>query len=198
MPHRFFKILTMAAFVLLAGVGVAQATSPVVPMLAVDVKKGQIQEKPAIPAEDIRVSYMGVLYEKPLPVSPVKEANNKSADTLIAQMIKVNSKGNPIAMASIFMPDERARVMDSYQDPKLLKPNMAFFRTVTGADLDGYVIIDNVIYLFVTFHAQDDRPLVVPTVRTKAGYFLTNKLANQSTMAELSAAYAHGQIQTLQ
>lgn len=195
---RFMKSAVFAFFAIICMATAAYATSPLVPMLQVDVKKGQIQEKPAIPAEDVRVSYMGVLHAQPIAVSPIDKSNNKSPDNLIAMMINANSVGDPVAMASVFLPNEQPKVMDSYQDPKLIKPNMAFFRAVTGADIHGYALIDDVIYLFVTFHGRENKPMVIPTVRTNSGYFLTNDLADKNTLAELTAAYIHHQITTLQ
>lgn len=199
---RFLNVLGLGAFMaaiaamaLYASAMPAFAISQPVPMVQLDVKKGQIQKKPAIPAEDIKVRYQGVLHVEPIPVRPVLDAKNDSIDNLIARMIEMNGSGDPIKMASLFMPDERAVVMDSYQDPKLLKPNMQFFRQVTEAHIEGYIFHKNVVYQLVSFKGKDNKKLVVPTVRTEKGYFLTNKRANLSTLAELAAAYPAGQIQ---
>jgi len=189
-------LLSIISIVALAA-NAGALTPPPATRVVVDVKAGQIQQKPPIPKQNVRVSYEGVFHAQPLTIQPKPNADNRSVDNLIAQMIVANSKGDPIAMASIFMPAERAAVMDTYQDPKLLKPNMQFFRQVTEAALDGYVVDGKVIYLLTTFKGHEKRPLVVPVVRTEQGYFLTNKLANPSTMAELSAAYMHGQIRKL-
>ena len=172
----------------------AQDAAQATPMVEVAVKKGQIQTKPTIPAEDIRVRYEGIFHTQPIPVKPVLDAKNNSLDNLIARMIEMNSSGDPVKMAGLFMPDERAVIMDSYQDPKLLKPNMQFFRQVRSAAIDGYIVHKNVVYQLVSFEGADSKKLVIPTVRTAQGYYLTNKLANLSTLAELAAAYPAGQV----
>lgn len=196
MRTRVFQIsfVVLGVMSIVAFAANVWALTPPTPRVVVDVKAGQIQKKPAIPQEDVRVSYEGVFHPQPITIKPVADAHNRSVDSLIAQMIAANSKGDPVAMASIFIAAERAGVMDTYQDPKLLKPNMQFFRQVTEAALNGYVVDGKVIYLLATFKGHEIRPLVVPVVRTEQGYFLTNKLANPSTMAELSAAHMHGQI----
>ena len=176
----------------------AQALSPVAPRVVVDLQKGQIQKEPTIPQEDIRLSYEGVFHPKPIPVKPVLGASNESLDNLIAKMIEMNSKGDPVAMAGLFMPEERAVVMDSYQNPRLLKPNMQFFRQVIQANLEGYIVHKDVIYQLVSFEGAHSKKLVLPTVRTNKGYFLTNKQADLSTLAELAAAYPAGQIKNME
>lgn len=196
-PSNFvLNALWLGAFLVVAPVAsvFAQDAAQATPMVEVAVKKGQIQTQPTIPPEDIRVRYEGVFHAKPIPVKPVLDAKNDSLDNLIARMIEMNSSGDPVKMAGLFMPDERAVVMDSYQDPKLLKPNMQFFRQVRSAAIDGYIVHKNVVYQLVAFEGADSKKLVVPTVRTAQGYYLTNKLANLSTLAELAAAYPAGQV----
>lgn len=197
MPHMKFKTLnalTLGLLMAVAAVGPAFGRSQPMPTVQLDVKKGQIQAEPAVPAEDIKVRYQGVLHPKPIPVKPVLDAQNDSLDNLIARMIQMNSTGDPVKMASLFLPNERAVVMNSYQNPQLLKPNMAFFRQVTGAQLEGYIFHKKVVYQLVTFNGAESKKLVVPTVRTDQGYYLTNKLADLSTLAELAAAYPADQI----
>ena len=197
--NMFKSAFLAACFVLGSAATVFALTPPPgAGRLDIEIKKGQIQKDPAAPREDIHVSYKGVLQKESIPVNLIMGSDNSSADKMIAKMVEANSKGDPIAMASLFMPEERAVIMDSYQDPKLLKPNMQFFRQVTSAALEGYVVDKNVIYLLVSFEGQHSKKLVMPSVRTKEGYFLTNKQADLSTLAELAAAYPAGQIKAAQ
>ena len=157
----------------------------------VQVRKGQIQEKPVLPASDMTDSFSGRYYDKPLSVKPKVGFEAKSPEELVSYFIAVNGKGDPQGVAQLFVPDEQGEIATSFDNPATIGSSVSLMRKAKEVQIDGYVSADGLRYYLVSLGGANRT--IVPMVERNGYYYLTSRV-RVDTLEVLKAAYRSGQI----